>query len=420
LSPPTDVAVIGGGIVGTAAAAFLAEGGARVTLYEREALAAGASGRNSGVVQHPFDPALVPLYLETVELYRRLADEVPETGFRLSDRPAGLLFVSRHERVTRLLADRLRGAFPEIRPVAIAGEELRRLEPALHPEVTACRVDMGYPIVPAAPTYAFATLAERAGVAIRQGHGARLSLQGDRCVGVEVAGRLEPAGAVVVAAGPWTPEILDPSGAWRPISPRWGVVVETLLASPPRHVMEEAEMDEALGTADVVAEAGIVVAEASVAHVSSLGARTRSSGHGTSPAIDGTSPGPESGPAEVPEFSLVTAAGVSAVGSTFLADEPDPPAWTERILQRATAFVPAILDAPIREVRACGRPVALDGRPLVGAVPWLENVFVAAGHGPWGISTGAASAGQVADLVLGRGDRIATDFAVGRFGRPPD
>src|SRR4029079_17184669 len=85
LKPSPDVAVIGGGIVGTAAAAFLAEGGARVTLYEREALAAGASGRNSGVVQHPFDPAMVPLYFETVELYRRLADEVPQAGFRLSE-----------------------------------------------------------------------------------------------------------------------------------------------------------------------------------------------------------------------------------------------------------------------------------------------------------------------------------------------
>jgi glycine/D-amino acid oxidase-like deaminating enzyme len=380
LSPPTDVAVIGGGIIGTATAAFLAQGGATVTLYEREALAAGASGRNSGVVQHPFDPALVPLYVETVELYRRLADEVPEAGFSLSERPAGLLFVSRHERVTQLLAARLRDAFPGIMPTALAGEELQRLEPGLDPEVTACRVEMGYPIVPSAPTYAFATLAERSGVVIRQGHAARLALDGNRCVGVEVAGRLEPAGAVVVAAGPWTPDVLDPSGGWRPISARWGVVVETLLTSPPRHVMEEAEMDEALGTADVVAEAGI-----------------------------------GSNPEEVPEFSLVTAAGVSAVGSTFLAREPDPAAWTERILERATTFVPAILDAPIREVRACGRPVSLDGRPLVGALPWLENVFVAAGHGPWGISTGPASARQIADLVLGRADRIVAEFAVSRF-----
>lgn len=404
MTPPTDVAVIGGGIVGTAAAAFLAEGGARVTLYEREALAAGASGRNSGVVQHPFDPAMVPLYLETVELYRRLADEVPEAGFRLSDRPAGLLFVSRRERVTQLLAERLRDAFPAIKPTALAGGELRRLEPGLHPEVTACRVEMGYPVVPSAPTYAFATLAERSGVVIRQGHAARLALDGNRCVGVEVDGRLEPAGAVVVAAGPWTPDVLDPSGGWRPIAPRWGVVVATLLARPPRHVMEEAEMDEALGTADVVAEAGIVVAEARVAHVGSPGAPGGSSRAGP-------------GPAEVPEFSLVTAAGVSAVGSTFLAAEPDPAAWTERILQRATSFVPAILDAPIREVRACGRPVSLDGRPVVGAVPWLENVFVAAGYGPWGISTGPASASQVADIVLGRRNRIGADFAVGRFDR---
>ena len=75
---PPDVAVIGGGIVGTATAAFLAEGGARVTLYEREALAAGASGRNSGVVQHPFDSALVPLYEETVQIYRRVEAETLE------------------------------------------------------------------------------------------------------------------------------------------------------------------------------------------------------------------------------------------------------------------------------------------------------------------------------------------------------
>ena len=403
MTPATDIAVIGGGIVGTAAAAFLAEGGARVTLYEQEALAAGASGRNSGVVQHPFDPALVPLYLETVALYRRLADEVPEAGFRLSDRPAGLLFVSRQRRVTEVLAEHLRSAFPELAPTALADGDLRRLEPALHPEVSACRVQMGYPIVPAAPTYAFATLAERSGVAIRQGHPARLAMDGDSCLGVEVAGRLEPAGAVVVAAGPWTPDVIDPSGTWRPIAPRWGVVVETILERPPGHVMEEAEMDEALGTADVVAEAGIAVAEGSVAHIGSPGAHVGSPGAGP-------------GPFELPEFSLVTAAGVSAVGSTFLATEPDPAAWTERILQRATTFVPAVLDAPIREVRACARPVSIDGRPLVGAVPWLENVYVAAGHGPWGISTGPASARQVAEFVLRCQDRIAMDFAVGRFG----
>jgi len=72
-----DVAVIGGGIVGTAAAAFLAEAGAEVTLAEQTEIGAGASGRNSGAVQHPFDPALTALHEETVELFREL--EAPGT-----------------------------------------------------------------------------------------------------------------------------------------------------------------------------------------------------------------------------------------------------------------------------------------------------------------------------------------------------
>ena len=83
--PSPDVAIIGAGIVGCATAAFLAEGGARVVLVEREAIAAGASGRNSGIVQHPMEPALLPLFTETVAHYRDLAAH----GFRLPAEPNG-------------------------------------------------------------------------------------------------------------------------------------------------------------------------------------------------------------------------------------------------------------------------------------------------------------------------------------------
>ena len=65
----SDVAVIGGGIAGCATAALLAEAGATVTLFEREAIGAGASGRNSGIVQHPMDPALAALYEDSLALY---------------------------------------------------------------------------------------------------------------------------------------------------------------------------------------------------------------------------------------------------------------------------------------------------------------------------------------------------------------
>jgi glycine/D-amino acid oxidase-like deaminating enzyme len=387
---PADVAVIGGGIVGTAAAGFLAGGGARVTLYEGEALAAGASGRNSGVVQQPFDAVLAPLYEETLRIYRRLAEETGQRVVALDAPPAGLLLVSHHLPLVRALAADLAARYPALRAEVVQGAGLRSLEPSIAPDVVACRLELGYPIVPSAPTYAFASLAERRGVTIRLGHEARPAVRDGRCVGVETEGRLEPADAVIVAAGPWTPGLVDPTGRWRPIRPGWGVVVETLLPNPPRHVLEEAEMDEALGTGELADRAGVEAPEAAQS----------------------------SEPAETPEFSLITAAGASAVGSTFLDAEPDPAAWTERLLERGTTFVPGLLDAPIREVRACARPVSLDGRTLVGAVPWIENLFVASGHGPWGISTGPASARQVADAVLGRAVAIDEACSPGRFGDP--
>ena len=89
MSPPTDVAIIGGGIVGCAAAAFLAEAGVRVELYEQDEVASAASGRNSGSVQHPFDPVLRDLHVETLRFYRDL-DE-----FELPPEAAGVLMLAR-------------------------------------------------------------------------------------------------------------------------------------------------------------------------------------------------------------------------------------------------------------------------------------------------------------------------------------
>ena len=107
-----DVAIIGGGIVGTALAAELAGRGARVTLFERAGIAAGASGRNSGVVWYPSDPVLGALYRESLARYRALVGEIgaelpgdaPEQAFRLDDRPAGILTLGEDEAALRAQA----------------------------------------------------------------------------------------------------------------------------------------------------------------------------------------------------------------------------------------------------------------------------------------------------------------------------
>ena len=369
-----DVVVIGGGIVGTSAAAFLSGAGAKVILVEREGLASAAAGANSGVVQQPFDRILSELYRETVGLYRELSRGT--AGFRLAAETAGMLFVSEFEDAVRHQAAGVSADFPELRVEVVGGAALRELDPALAPDLWACRVDTGYPVMPGASTYAYASLAEELGATIRQGRAAELSRHGDTVTGVTVSGQHIAADAVLVAAGPWTPKVIDPSGRWVPIRALWGAVVEIELADPPRHVLEEAGIEASIGT-----DAG------------------------------------EQGPRDH-ALSLVPMPGMSVVGSTFLDDEPDPRAWQEPILRVAARFVPKVVDAPIRGARACPRPLSVDGRPLIGPVPGARGLFVCAGHGPWGISTGPASARLVVDLIMGRAPQIPAELSAARFRQP--
>lgn len=376
-----DFVVIGGGVCGTAAAAFLANEGAAVTLYEREALAAGASGRNSGYVGHPFDASLVPLYRETLSLYKWLVDD--DRGTWLPRDPTGVLFVSEKREVPVALVAELSSAYPDLPARVVEADELGELVPHLAAGLSACLIEAGHPIAPSASTYALASLAERRGAAIRVGRAARPRMQGRRVVGVEIEGRFQPTGAVLVAAGPWTPEVIDPTGTWRPIRPLWGVVVETRLADPPVLSLVEAEMDE----------------------VRTLRDEARTSDLDSNQSVS-------------PTFSLFTAGGLSLVGSTFLDQEPDPHEWAVPILERASRFVPALDAAPIRSVHACARPYTSDGRPLVGLVPGADGLFVCAGHGMWGISTGPASARMVSDLMLGKPVQIPVEHRADRFGGP--
>jgi D-hydroxyproline dehydrogenase subunit beta len=378
--PRPDVVVVGGGIVGAATAAFLADAGAGVVLIEREAIAAGASGRNSGVVQQPLDPVLGALYRDSLGLYRELAAE-SQGAFTIGVEPAGLMYATLDRDVAARLADDLAAADPLLEARLVEGAAMRELEPALAPGVAACRLPIGFPVEPGSATRAYAAIAERRGVKVVLGAAASVVLHGGRAVGASVDGRVIQAGSVVVAAGPWTPPLVDPTGTWRPIRPLWGVIVDLELERPPRHVLEEAAIDATIEPGDAA----------------------RSALLDDEPRVS---------------FSLVTANGRSALGSTFLDDEPDATSFVLRLVARGARFVPEIGRSPVLSVRCCARPLSHDGRPLIGRVPWIDRLFVAAGHGPWGISTGPGSARLVADLVLGRLVAPPAALDAARFGGP--
>ncbi len=374
--PDPDVIIIGGGILGVSAAAQLAEAGRRVLLLERAELGAGASGRNSGIVQHTLDPVLEQLHLATLERYRQL-DAESDRALGLGPSPVGLLSVTHDPAVARAEAATLQRQHGHLEPTYLDPDALRALEPAFAPGVAACRLDIGYPVQPIAATLAYAAAARALGVEIREGTAASPWVEASRVRGVRLTdGSTIPADAVVVAAGPGSPALVDPTGRWRPIRPLWGVVVGVGLSAPPRHVAEEA-----------------------------------------APMIQNLQGGTDDGDeASGVMFSLVTAGGASSLGSTFLEHEPDSEALARRIVDRGATFVPEVATAPRTGIRACARPLSLDGRPLIGAVGGYDGLWIAAGHGPWGISTGPGSAALLVDMMLGRTPSPPPELDPDRFG----
>ena len=77
------MAVLGGGVVGCSAAYQLARAGARVTLVEREEVAASSSGKAGGFLARDWgDAATRALHVKSFELHAELADELGIESWR--------------------------------------------------------------------------------------------------------------------------------------------------------------------------------------------------------------------------------------------------------------------------------------------------------------------------------------------------
>jgi glycine/D-amino acid oxidase-like deaminating enzyme len=193
-------------------------------------------------------------------------------------------------------------------------------------------------------------------------------------------GTRQASGGVLIAAGPWAAPLVDPTGAWEPIRRTWGVTVQLDLGdAAPHHVIEEDEVDAV--NRPLVAAARSAEGE------------------------------PEADPHTL--FTIAAAGGISTLGSTFLPSEPDGERIARLLIERGAAYLPAIGGASIREIRVCARPQSADSRPFIGPVGGVEGLFVCAGHGPWGISTGPASAAMVVEAIL-TGAAVRPDLAAAR------
>ncbi|HET9017769.1 MAG TPA: FAD-dependent oxidoreductase, partial [Thermomicrobiaceae bacterium] len=219
-----DVAIIGGGIMGTSLAFALTRLGVRdVAVIERSTLAAGASGRTGALLRQHYsnvpEATLAHLSLRT---FANWAEEVGgDCGFV---RTGSIVTVSTGgedaanvERMRRNVAMQNRLG---IRSEVIDPARLRELQPfTVADDITAAvyEPESGY-VDSVAATRAMGEAAVSGGARVFEGRAATgLLVEGGRVTGVETDAGPITAGAVACAAGAWSLPLLAAIGVSVPI-----------------------------------------------------------------------------------------------------------------------------------------------------------------------------------------------------------
>lgn len=99
--------------------------------------------------------------------------------------------------------------------------------------------------------------------------------------------------------------------------------------------------------------------------------------------------------------------GIRVSGTSEFSGLDAPPKWarTDALVQLIPTMLPGIRTHGYSRW-AGHRPSTPDGRPVIAPVPAYPRVFLAYGHGHWGLMAAPATGQVVADLVAGREPRI--------------
>jgi D-amino-acid dehydrogenase len=389
-----DVAVVGGGAIGTSIALELAQRGASVTLLERgPGLASGCSAGNAGIVG--------PTHVLPLANPSALRD-----GIRWMARSDSPFYVRPRARVLPWLLRFAAAATPHRtrRNTAIL-RELASRSAALHARLAAGGLDTGYAQRGMLNIYSSERAAESAldEFALRGGRPRVVTAS----LSAELATGLAPtAGAILdpdeAHCDPYRfVQAVGRTAADKGADVRTGVEVLEL--------RRRGRRIESLWTTAGEFRAGEVVLAAGVwtgALARRLGLRLPLQG-GKGYHVDVEArPGDPELPIWLHESRVVI---TPLDGRLRLAGTLELTGTDDRVSERR---VDAILDAVRRAMPQFGqrrmldvwrglRPCTPDGLPVIGRIPWLDNAILATGHGMWGL--------QLAPLTGQLVSAIATD-----------
>jgi sarcosine oxidase subunit beta len=361
-----EVAIVGAGVTGLSVGFHLAERGVgRVRIYEREGVAAGASGVQPGGVRLQWGTELnCRMALEAREFWHE-AEQRLEPRLPFGWRPGGYLWLAHSATVLERLGEgvALQNRLG-IESRIVSGTEAAELVPGLVADelmgAAWCAED-GYFDRPQGVVEAFAEAAQRRGVEIE-----RAEVLAVERGAVILAGRERvAAGHVVVAAGVATPGLLAPLGVEVPIVPEDRFMLysesirerllEPLVVSAERHFAAKQ-----LGTGRVVA--------------SDLAAR-----------------------------------GDPAVGE---------PSWRAHVRETIRSLLPQLEYVAFPVLAAGTYDVTPDHQAILGSVPGAAGLWIAAGFSGHGFMMSPVVGRSLAAAIAGEPlDDYLRAFSLERFAR---
>lgn len=348
----TEVVVLGAGVVGCAAAYYLARDGAKVTVVEREAVGSGASGFAVGLL-NPLTGTgipgpMAPLAQQTFRMHKALWPEIEQaSGVDLQAREMQhlqLCFTDNDVHQARLDMARWNDA-DGFSAEWLDTANVLALEPRISPLVAgAVRLRHIWVLDSYRLTLALLQSAEALGAKSVHGEVDGIESAGGHVTGVRVGDKTLACDSVVVALGPWSGQALAGVEPEVPVMPLKGQILH--LEAP-----DEPFQYHMAGPGQVAHKADGLVWVASTEEEAGF------------------------------DVSLTQDA-------------------RDTLMDRAVKMVPSLAELKLVRQTACIRPITPDRQPIVGPLQGVPGAYLATGAEKKGILFGPLMGRAVADLVM--------------------
>ena len=351
-----NIIVIGAGVVGCSLAFHLARAGASVRVFDKGGICAGMSARSGALVRmhYTFAPE-AELAWKSHRYFREWGEIV---GGRCGFVETGFAVVVDERNASRLRTNVAMLQRVGVDTEVVTATELQKLEPNAFVDdvaLAAFEPHSGY-ADPVATTESLAAAAKRHGAEFSTNTAiARIMHRGGRATGVvDGAGRIHEADATCVVAGPWTDALLAPLRVKIGIRSERAQIAFFKRAPQLKHCIY----------IDTIA-----------------GSYFRPHGDDlTLAGLGGWKAEAEANPDDFHESN----------------DDDFVAAVRERLARR----IPAMADAAYSRGHAGIYDVSPDSRAVMGPVPGVERLFVAAGFSGTGFKTAPAVGASMAELIL--------------------